>query len=249
MRPPVRPTSVTVFAVLQIIFGALGVCGGIAGLAAKPMLESIAKNQPKGVANPLEMEEEIEKRLPGYKTVQMTQLGIGLPLAVMAIVGAAMMLKGNATGHKMTVIYGVVTLLVGVFGLVYSFGFVMPAMNEYFDAQSTKGSAGAAQATGAKIGAMVGSCAGVLFGLVYPGLLVYFMTRPRVKDYFAGRLPPEGFDDRDRDLDRRRDDEDRFRDRPPRDDDRYQDRPPQDDDRYRDRPGDDPLRGYDDRYR
>jgi hypothetical protein len=240
-----------VIAVIQIIFGALGVCGGIAALGLKPALESMMKNQPRGAGapSPFELEDEIEKRLPGYKAVQMTQVGIGLPLAVVAIVGAAMMLKGNATGHKMTVFYGVVSLLLGVFGLVYSLGFVMPAINEYFDAQAAKGGAAATAATGGKFGAMIGSCVGLLFSLVYPGLVVFFMTRPRVRDYFAGRLPPDNFDDRDRDFDRRPGDDDRFRDRPPRDDDRYQDRPPQDEDRYRDRPGDDPLRGYDDRYR
>src|SRR5262245_46313253 len=103
MRPPTRPTSVTVFAILHIVFGGLGLCGGLMTFAGQAMLEMVEKAQPNNPS--LAIQKELENALPAYKTVEVTQASLNLLLGIVMIVGGAMMLKANATGHRLTLIY------------------------------------------------------------------------------------------------------------------------------------------------
>jgi hypothetical protein len=140
-----RPTSVTVFGILNIVFAVLGVIGIFASIA---MLKFVGKSQAN---NP------VVKALHD-NVVYAAWFKIMIPLGLIA----SMVLLAAGIGLAMN----------GVFLL-------LPLLN-----QSSHGST--VEAAG-QIGAAIGATIGSVFSLVYPILLLIFMTRPKV---IAGFQPP-----------------------------------------------------------
>jgi hypothetical protein len=85
--------------------------------------------------------------------------------------------------RKLSIAYAIYALVFGVVGIVVNFLFVVRPMLE--QAQGRQGPE-AAGAIGGAFGGTIGGC----FGLVYPILLLIFMTRPNVVAAFRTAVPP-----------------------------------------------------------
>lgn len=157
-----RPTSVTVFGVLNIIFAVLGIVT-IAGSAA--MLFASSKTD-----NPA-----LKMMLANSAYMTWMRISIPLGLIVSALVLAAgiglLLLKPWARWISLG--YGVYAILASIVGTVFTYLLVVGPMME--QAQRMHGPEAAA-AVGGAVGGMIGGC----LGLIYPVLLLYFMTRPHV---------------------------------------------------------------------
>lgn len=171
-----RPTSVTVFGILSLVFAAFGLFGFISALLL-PLLPG-QENNPMFV---------LMRDNPGYAVWHKVSIGLSLLGTVALALSGVGLLKLRPWGRTLSVGYAifsiVVVLVAGYFNYLYLFG---PMMEQ---ASQTDG-AEAAGAIGAAVGAMFGTC----FGLLFPILTLIFMTRAKVVAAFqpasASSEPP-----------------------------------------------------------
>ena len=175
MQPPVqRPGTVTTFGVLNIVFAVLGLFGIMASIA---MLRISAASD-----NPVM---KLMRDTPAY----LTWIRISIPLGLLTI--AALLTAGigllslKAWARILSIVYAIWAIVTGLVGQVLNFLFlVRPLMEE----AARKQSAESAGAMGGAVGSVFGGC----FSLVYPIVLLIFMTRPKVIAAFrpAASEPP-----------------------------------------------------------
>lgn len=162
-----KPASLTVFGVLNVIFGVLGLCGAvfnILGLAAgsardNPILYVMKESAVFLVWNWL------NALISPLLLLVLLASGVGLlmakswgRLAAMGVAGAYIVMDLLST------------LMSGIF--------LLPLYLELLDKSGERFMLGAAGAAGLGLGAC--------FGLVYPVLVLIFMTRKPVVDFFRG---------------------------------------------------------------
>ena len=159
------PTVLMVFGILNIIFGALGLCGSIFGVIG------MLAPQPPGDANPVMKAMEN----PVYETINMVNVGLGFIFAVVLLVAGILLLKRNPMGRTLSMVYAVYSMISVVVGLAVFFAFVYGPLAEAVEAEV--GPEGQAM----KIAVMAGMGMGVCFGLAYPVTLLFFMMTEKVK--------------------------------------------------------------------
>jgi hypothetical protein len=158
--PPVKPTSVTVFGVLNCVFGGLGIlCApcSIFGLFIGDLI-------PANEINPVEI-------AAGYKIFLIVASVIGIGVAAWLLSLGVGLLQSKSWARRGCVIYGWFAIIWGIIAgginiAAYSLGWITAPQG---------------QLTG-----VVGGMCGGFAGLIYPVLLLIFMQSPRVKQYFAG---------------------------------------------------------------
>jgi hypothetical protein len=168
-----RPTSVTLFGVLNIVFAALGVFG---------LMVSIALFfAPVGSNNPVI---KIMHENPAYAA----WLKIGALLGILscaALLAAGIgLLRLKSWARTLSLAYAIYSIAFGILGMVVNFIFlVRPMLDQARQEQGTQ----AAGAIGGAIGASIGGC----FGLIYPVLLLIFMLLPKVAAAFLPSAPSQ----------------------------------------------------------
>jgi hypothetical protein len=164
--PPIvveKPTSVTVFGVLNCVFGGLGIiCTPISliGLFIGDLL-------PMAQANRMEI-------APGYKVFLVISAIAGVCFAAWLLSLGIGLLKMKSWARRGSVIYACIAIVWGIAGIIITvlatlLGWMGPAESE----------------TPAMIGGMVGGACGGMLGLIYPVLLLIFMQSRKVKEAFA----------------------------------------------------------------
>jgi len=112
-----------------------------------------------------------------------TTFGIlNIVFAVFGVFGL-LLLRVENWGRKLSIGYAIYAIFFGILGAVMNFIFLFRPMLE--EAAQKQGS----EAAGAIGGAVAGSIGGFI-GLVYPILLLIFMTRPKVVAAFHPPSPP-----------------------------------------------------------
>lgn len=161
-----RPTSVTIFGVLNMVFAGFGFIGTFASIALFMM--------PGNASNPVV---KIMQDSPAYAAWVKFSIPLGLlACGVLLAAGIGLMLL-KSWARKLSIGYAIYALVFGLIGMVVSFLFLIRPMIQ--QAQEQHG-AEAAGAIGGAIGGSIGSC----FGLIYPILLLIFMFRPNVRAAF-----------------------------------------------------------------
>jgi hypothetical protein len=121
---------------------------------------------------------------PAYSGWLKLTIPLGALSCLVLLVSGIGLLGLRPWARKTSVIYAIYALLFGVVNLAMSFAFLMrPLLAEAAQKQGP-------EAAGAIRGAIGGVIGGVL-GMVYPVLLLIFMTRPSVLEAFAPAQPPE----------------------------------------------------------
>jgi hypothetical protein len=166
-----RPTSVTVFGILNIVFAALGVLGLIASIALFFM--------PSDSNNPV-------IKIMHENAAYALWLKVCIPLGVLscaALLAAGIgLLRLKPWARKLSIGYAIYAIVFGIVGMVVNFIFLVEPMVK--EAQNQQGPE-AAGAIGGAIGGSFGGC----FGLIYPVLLLIFMLRPTVVSAFQSSAP------------------------------------------------------------
>lgn len=155
-----RPTVVTVFGILNIVFGAMGlVCMPISLLITfampangNPALQAMRDNQVLRV---------------------WTYAGgvLGLFASGVLLAAGIGLLKLKPWARRASIGYGIYAIAAGLIGLVIHLLVMVPLVRD-----APSGPAGAAV-----FGGVVGGVIGGLVGLIYPILLIMFMMRSTVK--------------------------------------------------------------------
>jgi hypothetical protein len=173
---------VTVFGILNIIFGVFGLVGLVGSIALLFATDAVA-NDPVV---------KIMRANPTYNT----WIKLSIPLGVLscgALVASGVgLLLLKSWARKLSIGYAIYALVVGVVGMVMNYLFLMRPLLE--EAQRKQGPEAAAAVGGGVVGTF-GGC----LGLIYPILLLIFMTRPHVVAAFrrAAARPMEGAEDFD----------------------------------------------------
>src|SRR3954469_5187230 len=109
-----RPTSVTVFGVLNLVFGVFGVFGLIASAAIFAL--------PLSANNPVV---KIVHENPGYAAFLKLSIAVGV-LALGALVAAGIgLLLLKAWARILSIIYAIYAMIAGLIGVVLNFVYVM----------------------------------------------------------------------------------------------------------------------------
>lgn len=170
--PPRRPTSVTVLAIIGIIFGALGVLCTPLGLI--PYFMDFG--QPNPVIDAIK-----ENKFAFFWTIGSSILGI--LLAVILLAGSIGSLKLAPWARSAMLAYAAMAVVMSLAGTVISVTVITPLVTKAFE--NMQGGGGPFAAMGGMIGAIVGA----VLMLIYPICILFFYNTANVKDAFAN--PPE----------------------------------------------------------
>jgi hypothetical protein len=163
-----KPTAITVFGVLNLVFGVLGACGVVFSLVSL-FMATPGTNPVYDVMR--------SSVVLVYWTYASSLIG-GVLTLVLCIAGIGLLMD-KAWGRLASLAYGGATILFGLLGILMNAIFLFPAMLELADSSRP-------EVAGGVIGGVVGGVAGSCIGLVYPVLLIVFMTRKPVVEYLAG---------------------------------------------------------------
>ena len=168
-----RPTSVTVFGILNIVFAALAILGLIGSIALFFM--------PVDSNNPVI---KIIHKNAAYAAWLKISIPLGL-LSCSALLAAGIgLLRLKSWARTLSIVYAIYAIVFGILGTVVNFFFIIRPMLEQARQQHGPEAAGA---IGGAIGGTIGGC----FGLIYPVLLLIFMLRPNVVAAFRPIPPPQ----------------------------------------------------------
>jgi hypothetical protein len=170
-----RPTAVTVFGILNIIFAALGILGALASVMLF-MAVGTSSNNPVI---------QLIHDSPGYAAWLKISIVLGVAGGAVLFAAGLGLLALKPWGRMISMGYAIYALVMVLVGGVVNYLFLIQPMMQ--QAQQKQGPE-AAGAIGGAIGGMFGSC----FGLIYPILLLIFMMRANVVAAFRGAVPPEG---------------------------------------------------------
>jgi hypothetical protein len=176
--PPTKPRSIVIISSIAIGLGALAIVG----------IFSMLLNL--GIAGRTSM--------PGYSDPTVRRFFIGSTLlsvvfGPMQIFGGILAIKGKNFGRKLLIAYGIIYFFVGTALSIYSGLVVMPKMTDSMLAQMQQQMKTTPNTPNLqpffsgwmKIVGDVSTVLGILFIWVWCFLIVYFMTRPKVKAAFA----------------------------------------------------------------
>ena len=166
-----RPTSVTVFGVLNIVFAALGIFGLIGSI--------ILFLIPVGSNNPVI---KIMHENPAYAAWLKICIPLGLLRCAALLAAGIGLLRLKSWARILSIVYAIYAVVFDILAVVINFFFIIQPMLEQARQQHGPEAVGA---IGGAIGGTIGGC----FGLIYPVLLLIFMLRPNVVAAFRP-LPP-----------------------------------------------------------
>ena len=156
-----KPVSIKVFGILQIVFGSMGcVCGG---LGAGFVLLIMSNPEVSNVINHGMGMDYTE----GYQTLQ---IGIGtatLLLSAFQIVCGVGLLKNRFWGRTGSLLYATLGILVSIISTTITVSMMKETPDKMINMTFTLGS-----------GAFV---------LIYPGCILFFLTRPKVVEALRDR--------------------------------------------------------------
>jgi hypothetical protein len=170
-----RPTSVTVFGILNIVFAAFGFFGVIASAmlftlsganSSNPVIQLIQDN-------------------PSYAAWIKISVVLGILVSIGLLASGIGLLKLKPWARIFSIVYAIYSIVMIIVGTVVNYFFLVQPLLE--KAHNEQGPA-AAGAIGGAIGGMFGGC----LGIIYPILLLIFMMRPKVIAAFNPSLPADG---------------------------------------------------------
>ena len=175
-----RPTAVTVFGVLNIVFGVMAVTCTPFALITTKLSQSMLDNLPEAsrMENPvLEMMQS-----PGFMAYTYVSTAVGMAFGALLIAAGIGLLKLRPWARLVSIGYAVYSWVGTAAGQVIAYFLLYAPMLE-----TAPPSGGPASA--AFVGPVVGSCV----SLVYPTILLIFMLRPEIRAAFQpgwGTPPP-----------------------------------------------------------
>ncbi len=166
-----RPGAVTAFGILNIVFGGLGV------LCTPMSLLFLWFQRARDL--PIQRVMDASAGLFAY-WVAMAAFSM---LSALALIAAGIgLLQLRPWARVLSIVYGIFSIVVGIVGMMVNAVFV-------FGPMITRARTGGPEAAASLVGLTAGTIGGII-GMVYPILLLVFMTRPRIRDAFHRQDPP-----------------------------------------------------------
>ncbi|MGN6135426.1 MAG: hypothetical protein ACTHOU_13075 [Aureliella sp.] len=167
-----KPAAITVFGILNIVFGIMGLCG-VLGFAIQTM---VLENQGQ-IDNPiLEM-----TNTPIYFGFTVVQTGLGFLASIILLTSGIGLLNGKPYGRTLAIIWAIFQLIASVVGIVFTAIFLMMPLMERAETM-----ADGPEKMGLIFGG-IGATAGGLCGMIYPIVLLIFMMRASVVNFMRSQ--------------------------------------------------------------
>ncbi len=166
-----RPTSATVFGILNLLFACLGLCGVVFGAISLFATQMIPDMPP----NPAM---ELMKQNEPYYMFTIVMMALGFVATLALGLGGIGLLMMRSWGRTLSIGYAVYTILAGIVGMIANWVWLIQPLLEQADAMAAGPEK--AGAIGGAIGGGIGGC----IGLIYPVLLLIFMMRPSLVQAF-----------------------------------------------------------------
>ncbi len=166
-----RPTPVMVFGILNIIFGVLRLLG--APFSFWSVLSADPTTNPAAAIYNNQL----------IRNWTLMSGGLALLTGLVLVIAGIGLLQMRSWARALSIGYGGFAIILGVITTMFNVAVLMPATMTQM-----QGIAGNSEA--ARMGGLVGGAIGVLggiLGLVYPVLLLIFMTRPHIIAAFEGQ--------------------------------------------------------------
>jgi hypothetical protein len=165
-----RPAAVTVFGILNIVFGSLGLCALLFSMA---MSATWGSWDAPGRRVPL-FEDPTWQAYSAITTV------VGFGLCITLLAAGIGLLSMQRWARVASIGYAIVNLVMNAVGLLFTFAYVLPRIAEGVPERA----AGAVTAS-----VVIGGVVGSLIGTAYPILLLVFMTRAKIVRAFEAQNP------------------------------------------------------------
>jgi hypothetical protein len=203
MSPVNRPTSVFVIAILQFIFGGIGVLFyGCSGLMQASGVTGPAGNAQAQEKMQQDLEAAMEKRMPGIKTINIAIMFLEVAISILMIVGGIGLVKMAPWGRKLTIAYGFLSLIMKGVNIVLGVMVTVPATKEAMASMSDQMQMPAREAAAfgqiMELFLSIGAFTPICFA-IYPIVVLVFMFRPTIAAAFSGvpmATAPADYDDR-----------------------------------------------------
>ena len=178
--PPVseeKPTSVRVLGIINIVFSAMALCGlGFTTMMFMGgMLEAIP--QDPNMPNPTL---DLWQNNAGYRAFMIASMVLGLIFAVALFIGGIGLIKYKRYGRSASIAYAWYAIVSAIVGMVVNYFFIFRPMLDALQ-NVEPGNAQQGAMVGGTIGGIVGGVIGGCAAMIYPCVLLYFMSRPNVK--------------------------------------------------------------------
>ena len=201
---PHRPTSVLVIAIFHFILGGLGLLGGLFGIASSVIVYSQSSTpapapaaaRPAGPAGitVAAQNQFLNARLPYWKEIGILFNLLDFAISVLMIVAGVGLVQMKPWGRTCSLVYGGASIVSQVGRLIFTVGFFLPAMSDFYDSLASPGSGLPPGFSNIMKWALIGGVAVSLLGFVYPIIVLILLSRRSVLAAFSG-APPTGFED------------------------------------------------------
>jgi hypothetical protein len=184
-----RPTAVTVFGILNIVFGIMGITCTPIGL----LMSSVSQGLLEGIPEAQQMENPVQEMMsdPTFTSYTYVSTALGMVVSAALLAAGIGLLKLRPWGRYISIGYAIYSWVSVVVGGIISYYLIYAPMMERM---AEEGGPQTAPFMGGMVGGMVGGMiGGFCFGLVYPTILLIFMLLPDVKAAFQpgwGTPPP-----------------------------------------------------------
>jgi hypothetical protein len=162
-----RPTSVTVFGILNIVFSVFGVFGV---LASAMLFSAVAANSNNPIV-------QVIRDNPTFAAWMKFSLALSLGVSAVLLAAGIGLLMLKPWARILSIAYAIYSFVMIPVGTVVNYAFVLqPTMQQAHEKSGPE----AAGAIGGAVGGTIGGC----LGLIYPILLLIFMLRANVAAAF-----------------------------------------------------------------
>jgi hypothetical protein len=162
-----RPASLVVFGILNIVFGILGLCG-TAGSAAMFFVE-----MPRDPLVPNPALELMESDAT-YRIIMQVMIALGAVAAVVLLAAGVGLLRSKSWGRTLSMAYGWYAIVGAIVGMLVHWLYLVQPLVAKMDPAF-----GPAEA--ATVGVAVSGFLGGCLGMIYPVILLVFMSRPALR--------------------------------------------------------------------
>jgi hypothetical protein len=198
---PERPVVVLVFAILNLVFGGLGILGFLCGGIILAIVFAALSSAPAGTAFP---------HFPsGLVTLFVVLFIYGFIMAVVLVLSGIGLLNMKRWGRNTAIAYSIITIVYSIVATVINITYIGPTMQKWQSDlqeeiardQQLKGQPpppNMYQPSQSPLLNAATSIVGAIFGMAYAIALLVVMYLPHVSAAFAGREIRRGIDwDRD----------------------------------------------------
>lgn len=173
-----RPVIATVFGILNLVFGIIGICSSVASVAGFVFIANASAVDPQ-------LREQMNLQQfdnPVYFGLLCMQLVLGGILAIVVITSGIGLLKFKPWGRTLANFYAVASLIMLVVGVAISVVFqIIPAINEANNPGASP------EAIGGAVGGSIGGVFTICFGAIFPICILVFLNRKQFVEQIKAR--------------------------------------------------------------